>query len=444
MVREETLETGPVTFTPPRRATKGAFPCLPDGTAVLYVALSVIIMAYSSLFTVFPILAFLLLWFRHILYKGVYILRPSAALFAALIFPLLSCYSAFWSDYPLTTFYHGMELLTLAVSTIIMMRIVRIKPFIKGILLGIAIIMGITLASGNYAEDYLSKDRSLMGLFGSKNEVGFFSEIGIYLSLLMLLGRTTFFEKITFSIFPLVLCSACLALSKSATSVASLAILLSLGTAAYMLTRIPRRLRTLALTGAIFVLVTGGLFIATAQFDILNATLDALGKSPTLTGRTYLWAEGLKNGMEHPLLGYGYSAFWVPGRPQAEQYWYEFYIPDKTGFHFHNLFIQTFVDLGLAGALLMAWMLLANSGRGIGLIWRRGVTLESGLVFGLSLLFLLRACFEVDLLGPYGMGPLLFFSLFSIPEAESLRNNTSDCSKIEDGFIGEPNLSKNV
>ena len=123
--------------------------------------------------------------------------------------------------------------------------------------------------------------------------------------------------------------------------------------------------------------------------------------------------------MEHPLLGYGYSGFWMPGRPQAEQYWYEFIIPGKSGFHFHNLFIQTFVDLGLAGLLLMAWMLLASCSRSFGLIWRRGVTLKSGLVFGLSLLFLLRSCFEVDVLGPYGMGPLLFFCLISLLEAEA-------------------------
>ncbi len=422
----EAQEAWPITFQPLGRAARGAFPCIPDGAAMLYVALSVIIMAYSSLFTVFPILIFLLLWFRHIFYKGVYILRPSAAAFAVLTFPLFACYSAFWSDYPLTTIYHGIELLTLAVSTVIMARIVRIKPFIRGLLLGIIVIMGVTLASGNYAEDYMSKTRSLMGFFGSKNEVGFFAEIGIYLSLLILLAsRTTFFEKIIFSLFSLGLCSVCLDLSKSATSVASLAILLSLCTAAYMITRIPRQLRGLALMGILFGLITGGVVIATAHFDIVNTILDALGKSPTLTGRTYLWAEGLKNGMDRPILGYGYSAFWVSGRPQAEQYWYEFFIPEKSGFHFHNLYIQAFVDLGLAGLLLMGWMLLASCGRGLSLVWRSGVTLESGLVFGLSLLFLLRSCFEVDVLGPYGMGPLLFFSLIPILEAESLRNNIS-------------------
>lgn len=390
---------------------------------MLYVAISTIIMAYSSLFTVVPILVFLILWFRHAIYKGAFILRPSATLFAVLSFPLFACYSAFWSDYPTTSLYHGIELLTLAVSAIIMTRIVRLKPFIRGLLLGTMIVLGVTLASGKYDVDYLSKVRALQGFFGSKNEVGFFAEIGIYLSLLMLAVRTNFLEKIVFSFIPLGLCAVCLYLSKSATSVASLVILLGLGIGTCMIMWLPRQIRGLAVTGAILAVIAAGLIIATAHVDIVDATLRALGKNPTLTGRTYLWSEGLKNGMERPALGYGYSAFWVPGRPQAEEYWHEFYIENQTGFHFHNLFIQTFVDLGVAGLLIIVWRLLASCSRGLGLVWRHGVTLESGLIFGLSWFFLLRACFEVDVLGPYGMGPLLFFALVAMPEAETLRNN---------------------
>ncbi len=348
------------TVLPRRRAQTGAYPCIPDFAAMLYVALSTVIMAFSSLFTVFPILVFLLLWFRHIFYKGAYILRPSSALFAALIFPLLACYSAFWSDYPSTSIYHGAELLTLAVSAVIMTRIVRVKPFIKGLILGIAIVMGITLASGIYAQDYLTKADALMGYFGSKNEVGFFAEIGIYLSLLMLTARTTFFEKLMFVLLPLGLCAVCLVLSKSATSIASLALVLSLGAGVTLLMRLPRQLRGLALTGAIMSLLVCGLIIIATRFDVISMVLGTFGKDSTLTGRTYLWTEGIKNGLIHPVLGYGYTAFWIPGRPAAEWYWREFFITNATGFHFHNLFIQTFVDLGMAGALLMAWMLVTS------------------------------------------------------------------------------------
>ncbi|MBU6476215.1 MAG: O-antigen ligase family protein, partial [Alphaproteobacteria bacterium] len=345
------------------------------------------------------------------------ILRASSGLFAALAFPLFACYSAFWSDVPPTTLYHGAELLTLAMSGVIMARTVRTKPFVKGLLLGTCIVMCLTLASGVYDTDYFTKARALTGYFGSKNEVGFFAEIGIFLSLLMLAARTTLFEKLVFILLPLGLCAVCLALSKSATSIASLAMMLGLCALIHVITRLPRALRALALTGAVLGLVTCGLVIIAARLDIVDKALAVFGKDPTLTGRTYLWSEGIKNGLLHPFLGYGYTAFWVPGRSAAEWYWHEFFITDETGFHFHNLFIQTFVDLGLCGALLMMWMLLAVCMISFSLVWRRGVTLETGLAFGLAFLFLFRSPFEVDTLGPYGMGPLLFFWLVAFCKA---------------------------
>ncbi len=427
---------------PPRRARASAYPCIPDFAAMLYVALSTVIMAFSSLFTVFPILVFLALWFRHIFYKGAFILRPSSALFAAVMFPFLACYSVFWSDYPSTSLYHGTELLTLAVSAIIIARTVRVKPFVKGMILGIVAVMGITLASGVYATDYLTHARALMGYFGSKNEVGFFAEIGIYLSLLLLAARTTFFEKLAFILLPLGLCAVCLALSKSATSIASLALVLGLTAGIAVLMRLPRQLRGLMLTGAILSLMTGGLLVIATRFDVINAVLHTFGKDSTLTGRTYLWSEGIKNGLLHPALGYGYSAFWVAARPAAQWYWHEFFITNATGFHFHNLYIQTFVDLGLAGALLMAWLIASSSWRSFALVWRRGMTLETGLLFGLAFLFFFRSPFEVDTLGPYGMGPLLFFWLvaFSKSSMRDVRQKNDTAAVPE----AEPNSGMNV
>jgi O-antigen ligase len=35
-----------------------------------------------------------------------------------------------------------------------------------------------------------------------------------------------------------------------------------------------------------------------------------LGKDPTLTGRTEIWSAVLASAAKHPLIGYGYTAFW--------------------------------------------------------------------------------------------------------------------------------------
>ncbi len=57
------------------------------------------------------------------------------------------------------------------------------------------------------------------------------------------------------------------------------------------------------------------------------------------------------------------------------------------------------------------------------------MTLGAGLAFGLAFLFLFRSPFEVDTLGPYGMGPLLFFWLVSFCKSKS---NTEDVRQKND------------
>ena len=412
------LDAGGEGMFPVRRdAGKQGFQPLSDTLGTLYVAVTVVIMAYSSLFTVVPILVFLLLWLSHAWYKGSFTLRLSPAAVAVLSFPLLCCYSTFWSDYPARTLYQGMELLTLVLCAIIMSRVVRPRPFIQGLCFGAMIVLGMTLASGNYSKDYLSGTYSLVGLFGSKNQVGFVAEIAIYAGLLGLFFRGRWLNKLFFSVLPLGAAFACIVLSNSATSIASLAILAAFTLIIFGVTLFPARYRTGVAAFLGLSLVAFGTLIAAAHLDITTAALDVLGKSPTLTGRTYLWSEGFKNGLLHPVLGCGYSAFWVPGQVKAEQYWHEFYISGESGFHFHNLFVQTFVDLGAVGVILLSSLLLVSCAKSLRAVLRGGFSLESGITFGLSFMFLIRACFEVDALGPYGIGPLLFFSLLPMQEA---------------------------
>ncbi len=82
-----------------------------------------------------------------------------------------------------------------------------------------------------------------------------------------------------------------------------------------------------------------------------------LGKDSTLTGRTYLWQQGIEAAKASPLVGVGYQAYWVQGFSEAERLWEEFYIGSRAGFHFHNTFIEAVVETGLIGLILltMVW-----------------------------------------------------------------------------------------
>jgi len=390
---------------------RNEYPKLPDTLAIGCVVLSMLIMAYSLLLKVIPILVFLGLWLAHAFYKKKFILRPTGDLFIAFLVPFLCTYSALWSDYPKETAYAGVGLIGMIACTVIIARIVRIEAFIKGITLGTALVLLVTLASGIYTRDFFSHDTSLTGYFGSKNEVGFFSEVGIYASLIILLSKMKTRDKLAFAVIPLLIGIVCLYKCRSASSVISLVVACSVYFGICLVAKMPKSLRALVLIMGIFTVLTAGVVASAMDTDVFGPVLKIFGKDSTLTGRTYLWSEGIRNGMKRPILGYGYYAFWRPGRPEAEQYWHKFEIPGATGFHFHNLFIQTFVDMGVVGLCFMVFLIFISCYRSISLSLKEGPGLETGLALGLSFLFFVRGFVEVDLFGPFGIGPLLYYSI---------------------------------
>ncbi|TGV63220.1 O-antigen ligase family protein, partial [Mesorhizobium sp. M00.F.Ca.ET.158.01.1.1] len=90
----------------------------------------------------------------------------------------------------------------------------------------------------------------------------------------------------------------------------------------------------------------------------MDFVLGIFGKDSTLTGRTYLWEQGWNAAMRSPILGVGYAAYWVQGFAEAERLWNEFYITTRTGFHFHNTYVEALVELGFTGAVLISLIML--------------------------------------------------------------------------------------
>ncbi|MFC7380142.1 O-antigen ligase family protein [Brevundimonas sp. GCM10030266] len=80
--------------------------------------------------------------------------------------------------------------------------------------------------------------------------------------------------------------------------------------------------------------------------------LGALGKDPSLTGRTDIWASLMRRVAERPMTGYGYGAFWgrIGESPPAD------WVRRETGWlvpSAHNGWIDLLVQLGWPGAILV-------------------------------------------------------------------------------------------
>ena len=108
--------------------------------------------------------------------------------------------------------------------------------------------------------------------------------------------------------------------------------------------------------GALMVLTTWlvvvGLAAATALIVFApGLVLEALGRDPTLTGRTDIWDAVLRQVAERPVLGHGYAAFWADkGGPVG-------YVRGEVDWNAptaHNGWLEILLGLGWTGAVLFS------------------------------------------------------------------------------------------
>lgn len=370
-----------------------------DFPAMLSVAASIVAMIFLGQAFILLLYA---LWLPRIYYKGQWTIKPQAALIFPAAIALYSLASTIWSVHPGITVRAALQFSSVICCALIIARIVRVKTFIKGVTLGMCVaLLFILLSSG------IDQEKALIGGLGSKNQVGANAQIGFYCALLCFFMLKKYWQKFVIALPAIVLCGLCLILSQSATAIVSLFAVILISLAGYILAKISKQIRLIAYLVVVLLIIT--ITAVSNSVNLEELGLKAAGKDVTLTGRTFLWEEGIKTGMEKPILGYGLGAFWVPGTPDAEKIWYKFRIYGKSGFHFHNLFINIFVELGIIGLSLWIFMYLYTCAKSARFLLKDNGSIESVFYVGIAFMYLIRSISESDTGGPYGVGPLLFF-----------------------------------
>lgn len=158
--------------------------------------------------------------------------------------------------------------------------------------------------------------------------------------------------------------------------------------------------RVLAIT--VVVLVSPAIIAAMVFQD---AFMEMIGKDPSLTGRTEIWAWAIFNIHLKPFLGWGYLAFWTPRNPAAMQ------IADALQWESpqaHNGLLEMLLFVGLIGTsyILFLW------GRAVWLAVRclRTTEQELGVTCLLSCVGLVMVGIsETVLVDPYEASTDVFF-----------------------------------
>ena len=271
----------------------------------------------------------------------------------------LAILSVAWSAAPDLTLRRSFALLgTTAFGVLLASRydtraLLRLLAFT----LGVAAVMSVAFSVGlpSYGLDKGDHAGAWRGIYPQKNGLGQTMVLATVVFILLrplLAGRARLLAA-----GMAVLTTALVLLSTSKTALTALLALLVLS----WLYRTLRLHFTIAVPLLIAVVLVGS---GAALWLVGNSetVLVALGKDPTLTGRTPMWDAITASIAARPWLGYGYSAFWMGWRgPSASV----IEVIEWNTPHAHNGYLDVCLQVGLVGFVLFLAGLLAALPRAI-------------------------------------------------------------------------------
>jgi exopolysaccharide production protein ExoQ len=264
----------------------------------------------------------------------------------------------------------------------------------------------LSVLDGNSGYLYATGQIYLIGVFGSKN-----SFAGAMAFLLLTAVAVAFDRSQRFWLRVTAVCAALLSLpllvyGRSTGAIVVSAFTLAITFSLYLAIRLSPLVRAAILVFVAFV-VTACIILGSFLSDQFVDVLGAMGKDVTLTGRTYLWNYAAVSIAENPILGVGYQAYWQIGNPGAEDLWRYTGITGKFGIHFHNLYLQIAVDLGLVGLFILVATLIIIVARIVRLILSARPRPEHLFAISIFIFELLRTPIEVEPIFPLQVGTLL-------------------------------------
>jgi O-antigen ligase len=312
----------------------------------------------------------------------------------------LAILSTVWSDAASLTLWESARLLATTFFGIYLAKHYRLDEIFHMVAWSTALSMALSvvfaLALPEYGTSQYMGQVTWCGVFDQKNELGRAMTLGAFTWALYMVGegRVRWLGALMLGSSSLVLL-----LSASKSSLAIEFILLFVILAFTKVHRSVRLLVALCLTGLLTV------FIAAIPHPV-GYMLELLDRSPDLTGRTEIWAMILDAISKHPLIGYGYHAFWRGADGPSADINFMHWIPP----HSHNGFLDLALDFGVGGPVLFILVLIGPTVDALRLAQRRTKAVEL-FPFIFLLYMLLTNLTESDILEPMGLSSELLVAL---------------------------------
>ncbi|MDR3536965.1 MAG: O-antigen ligase [Acetobacteraceae bacterium] len=324
------------------------------------------------------------------------------------VLPFLALASTFWSQSVSDTLKYGLEFVATAGCAVLAASLLKPRALISALTCCLVVTALLSVAFGKQSVDPLTGSAAFVGVFESKNQLGFFTSLMLLAAVALLIDSRQPLPARLLGIVALVLALPLLVLTRSGTAMLS-AVLASLVLVANLaMSRLSRFERARLLGAGVVVMIPIAVLLLVAGDDMSALLLGVMGKDATLTGRTLLWAHAMQLIPQHPLLGFGYQAFWRQDTVAAESLWFEFHVLSRQGFHFHSTYVETTIELGYLGAAVLVATLLGVFGGLVRWSWRTG-TVAASFFTALMFCLLTRSFVEVDVLMQFQIGAFTLF-----------------------------------
>lgn len=352
---------------------------------------------------------------------GLSLLRQNIWLLLFILFGLLS---VLWSEFPAIAIKRWVKSLGHPVMALVVLTdplprqaIGLVMTRIASLLLPTSILFVKYLPEYGRGFDFWTGTGYYNGVMHTKNDLGYVCMVlGIFFVWTVLnrnkgSNSSSIRERTFVSIMFLVMIVYLLGIADSATSIATLTIgvltLLGLGS----------RLVSRRHFGSFLIILTATLLTMEFSFDIYNNVVTFLGRDPTLTDRTVIWADAIAL-QSNPVVGMGFESFWLGDRLDwmSEKWWWQ---PNQA----HNGYIEIYLNLGFIGLFLFIALIISAFRNA-----SSGLTIPAKFEFSrLRLAFLFAILShnytEATFKGVHLLWTILYLVAIHVPEQEAERDS---------------------
>jgi len=355
-----------------------------------------------------PVIVFMAGSFIYFLARPGLATKAIFSLWVPWIYVIFAALSVLWSQFPDWTLRASIQYIFSTGAFLVMVHALPAKSFLTVCLSALLIVDAASLANPIMA--WNAQGLAMIGIFGSKNSFGLFQALLIQFSVWVLLDRSQ--PPLLRGLAVIGAVGGAYLLSVALAVGATVALFGALACAflAFNLRRFSPRSRIIIFCGGGLVIAILCGFLIVFSDELFQAALQFTGKSSDLSTRTPLWDVAKKMMESHPIAGAGFEAFWQHGNPYAEDLWRRFQ-PARAGYHFHNLWYQSAVDLGYIG-LSLAILTVGITSIEVMRWVLRSPSPTSCFFCGFVAFVILRSTLEVDLFAQFSPMDAIFIAAF--------------------------------